>query len=121
MPEPVASERRVTTKPQIVLSQAASASLNRIVDGKASAQPMAGASVADMLSHLHAVAAQLLSEMATADEPIAKRIAMAKDVAKLLPLLAKAERNVHKGWRNKDVEDMTDGELRRALKLAKAG
>jgi len=76
-------------------------------------------SVAGMLSSLHGVAATLLTELQIDDQPIAKRISMAKDMAKLIPLLATAERKVHKRWKNKDVEDMTDAELRLARRAIK--
>jgi len=103
------------------MSAAAEHSLQRIK----SARPTAGsvgndrASVADMLAKLHELCATLLHELDITDAPITKRIAMAKDVAKLLPLLARAERNVVKQVNRKDVEDMTDGELRRALRLVR--
>lgn len=108
-------------RPQILMSAQASASLARV-------RPTGDAvkkdtSVAEMLSQLHAVAGTLLQELAITDAPTAKRLAMAKDMAKLIPLLAIAERKVRKGWKNKDVEDMTDRELeqaRRSLKVVKA-
>lgn len=106
-------------KPAIIMSALAEHSLARIT-AKPTAAKQQGASVADMLGKLHELCACLLHELDITDQPIAKRIAMAKDVAKLLPLLAKAERNVVKAVGRKDVEDMTDGELRKALKLVKA-
>lgn len=110
----------MATKPTIIMSVDANRSLQRVVkhaQGEASVKK--DTSVAAMLSQLHEIAGMLIEEVATTDAPAATRLAMARDMAKLIPLLAKAEKSVHKRVNNKDIEDMTDQELRRALKSVK--
>lgn len=112
------------SKPPILMSAQATHSLARLTtatQGEASGKK--DTSVAAMLNQLQDVAGMLMQEITVADIAPAKRLAMAKDMAKLIPLLALAERKVHKTWKGKDVEDMTDRELqqaRKALKIVKA-
>lgn len=115
-------EETLPKKPAIVLDAATSRSLVRLRNGTAAGQTTRirkDASVAAMLSQLQSVAGMLLQELGETDAPMAKRLSMAKDMAKLIPLLATAERKVRKGWKGKEVEDMTDAELRQAHKALK--
>lgn len=114
----------VMKKPQIIMAPTTSMALERIkasqgAQGKTSRGQKR--SVADMLSQLYEIAGGMLEELNLADEPLNKRLAMAKDVAKLLPLLDRAERRSKSYHRNKAVEDMTDGELTKAYRALKAG
>ena len=107
-------------KPEIVVDAQTSHSIARLTHAPSDVAAQKDTSAANMLSQLHGIAGMLLQEVKISDAPVAKRLAMAKDLAKLLPMLAQAERKVHKGWRGKDVEDMTDAELthaRRVLRL----
>lgn len=102
--------------PAIVVTEQVTQSLTR-----ATRPSLRSHSVAEMLSTLNAQAGMLIEELARAEEPLAKRISMAKDVAKLLPLLDRAERRCSPTVRGKAVEDMTDQELRAEYKAARAG
>lgn len=106
-------------KPTVIIDAQTNASLAKLSRNNTGAEPILDLSAAGMLSQLHRLAGMLLQEVEISDKPVEKRLAMAKDLAKLLPLLAVAERKVHKGWRNKDVEDMTDRELRHARRALK--
>lgn len=109
-------------KPQIIMAPTASMALERIKASQGAARPTSHKrSVADMLSQLYEIAGGMLEELNIAEEPLNKRLAMAKDVAKLLPLLDRAERRSKSYHRNKAVEDMTDGELTKAYRALKAG
>lgn len=109
-------------KVEVVVDPQTSHSLERLSRNHFQDETKIDLSAAGMLSQLHSIAGMLLQEVHISDRPVEKRLQMAKDLAKLIPLLAHAERKVHKGWRGKDVEDMTDKELmraRRALKVVK--
>lgn len=109
-------------KPQILMAPQASMALERIKASQHVVRPKERKrSVADMLSQLYEIAGGMLEELNMADEPLNKRLAMAKDVAKLLPLLDRAERKSKSYHRNKAVEDMTDSELTKAYKALKSG
>ena len=108
----------VRRRPQVTVDASATQSLER---AKVAQVIEPQANVADMLGTLHAQAALILRELALAEEPLAKRIAMAKDVAKLLPLLDRAERRCGGRIKDKNVDDMSDKELRLAYKALKGG
>lgn len=102
--------------PEILVSGETSRMIKRMGARREAPRATARRSVADMLSQLYDIAGGMLDELNETDAPLNKRLTMAKDVAKLLPLLDRAERKAKAYHKGKAVEDMTDGELAKAYR-----
>ena len=74
------------------------------------------ANYAQLLSQVWAMAQDLIEQVRLTDEPLARKVAMIRDLTKLLPALDKAEsrHRVHIGKRV--VQDMTSQDLEAAVK-----
>lgn len=70
----------------------------------------------DRLSDLQGMADQLAEEIQVADADIGKRLGWIREYAKILPLLERAERRHTIQIDKRGVDDMTDAELRKAVK-----
>ena len=71
-------------------------------------------SYTDRLSQLQTMADRLGEEIQVADADLGKRLNWLRDYAKLLPLLERAERKHNIALEKRNVEDLTDEELRQA-------
>ena len=70
----------------------------------------------DRLASLQAMADRLAEEIEVADADVGKRLTWLREYAKILPLLERAERRHSVQIDKRSVEDMTDAELRKAVK-----
>lgn len=70
----------------------------------------------DRLADLQKMADQLADEIQVADADVGKRLTWLREYAKILPLLERAERRHTVQIDKRGVDDMTDAELRKAVK-----
>lgn len=101
--------------PTVSLDDATVRALDRAREVRAGAHT-ARKDVSAMLSQLYDIAGRMLDELEMADLPLEKRLTLAEKAGRLLPILDKAERRARMLAVGKAPEEMTDGELLRALK-----
>lgn len=70
----------------------------------------------DRLAMLQSMADGLAEEIQIADGDVGKRLTWLREYAKILPLLERAERRHTVQIEKRGVDDMTDAELRQAVK-----
>lgn len=78
--------------------------------------PMGRKTYTDRLAMLQSMADGLAEEIQIADGDVGKRLTWLREYAKILPLLERAERRHTVQIEKRGVDDMTDAELRQAVK-----
>jgi hypothetical protein len=103
----------MTGKRQILMTPHAAVQVAAIKDRPS---PGARKTYTDRLAELQRMADTLAEEIQVADADVGKRLTWLREYAKILPLLERAERRHQIVIDKRSVDDMTDAELRKAVK-----